>query len=163
MKYLWFILIFSTPVLAYDEDVSLNLGVGVFDSGKSSPSESKLLYAGYNDYFYHRLMYFRTELGGWNDLAGNGRSGSFFGAYLFGINIENQRWYGNAAGGVAIIGTPDTYLGGPVNFTEEIGFGVNGQHNSKLGLFYKHISNAGIYDPNIGRDFIGAQVTIPLF
>lgn len=145
--------------MCYADDLTMTFGSGIFDSLQ----QTHQLYAGYNSYFNERTMFWRSELGGYTDTAGNGRSGSYFGAQMLGVNAENNIVYAQGAAGVAAITTTDAYLGSNMNFTEELGVGINGGNNTKVGIVYKHMSNAGFAQPNIGRDFIGAQISVPLF
>lgn len=149
--------------LVYSDDVTVNFGTGVFNSGKDSLAETKVLYGGYNYYLHERTLFWRTEFGGWVDTAGSGRGSSAFGSQMLGVNAENEFFYAQGAAGVALLSNTDSFLGGNIAFTETASIGINGSHNTKVGVFYKHISNAGLYDPNIGRDFIGVQINIPLF
>lgn len=151
----------SSQVLASDKEVTINFGSGVFKSGESSLAETKLLLIGYENYFYKRNLFFRNELGGFVDVAGNGRRSSFLGGSLLGVNAENSVFYAKGAAGFNLLSSPDSYLGGPIQFTEEVEFGVNGLTHSHVGVFYKHVSSGGVYQPNVGRDFIGATISIP--
>lgn len=55
----------------------------------------------------------------------------------------------------------DGYLGGPFQFSEDIGFGYRSEDDIRFGINYKHISSAGIYRPNRGKDLIGIGFAIP--
>lgn len=161
MRKVLFLLLLSPYVSAEDKEVTVNFGAGVFNSGVNSLAESKVLTLGLNNFFYGRRMFYRYELGLFTDSAGNGRKGSAFGAGLLGVNVENPVFYAQGAFGASLLGTTDSYLGGHFQFTEEVSVGINGTSATKLGFFYKHMSSAGIYDPNVGRDFVGVKLSIP--
>lgn len=100
----------------------------------------------------------KTELGGWFDTRPGAKSGAF-GFYGVGVQPEAGAFYVNFFQSVGLISSPDAYLGGHFQFCEEVGLGIKDQDKgSMVGLFYKHISSAGIYKPNKGRDMIGIQV-----
>lgn len=106
----------------------------------------------------------RLEAGAYTDQSKRGgvRS-SGFGFAGIGVQPEYGPLYVNFFQYVGLIGSPDTVLGGLFQFSEEVGIGIKDERNgTSVGLFYKHISNAGISLPNIGRDFAGVQVMIPL-
>lgn len=48
----------------------------------------------------------------------------------------------------------DDRLGGLFQFNNDLELGLKGQNGFAIGVNYKHISNAGITQPNLGRDFI---------
>lgn len=148
-------------VYADNNEATVNFGVGIFNSGQNSLAETKILSVGYNSLFYDRRLFTRYELGAFADTAGGGRKSSAFGGYSFGVNVENSSFYGQGSAGAIVLSTPDSYLGGMFQFTEELSFGLNGNKDTKIGVFYKHMSSAGLYDPNIGRDFLGIKVFIP--
>ncbi len=55
----------------------------------------------------------------------------------------------------------DGYLGGPFQFSEDVGFGYKSEDNIRFGINYKHISSLGVYRPNRGKDLIGIGFSIP--
>jgi hypothetical protein len=55
----------------------------------------------------------------------------------------------------------DGYLGGPFQFSEDLSVGYKSEDNIRFGINYKHISSAGIYRPNRGKDLVGIGFSIP--
>lgn len=105
----------------------------------------------------------KTEGGFWVDNTGRqGAEGSTFLSYSVGIEPRWGALYLNVFQGVAVLSNKDTVLGGHFQFVEDVGLGIRDQEKgTAVGVFYKHISSAGIYKPNVGRDFLGVQVMIP--
>lgn len=65
--------------------------------------------------------------------------------------------------GVGFITTPDDLLGGPFQFEISMGLGVQEPMTGpNIGLEFFHISSAGIYQPNAGRNFWLLNIGIPL-
>lgn len=150
------LLLFSDNVKADDY---ANAMIGVANSGKSSPSESKLLAFGHRDPLALGLSY-QYEFGGWADRAGNGRKSSGYGAFQVGVEAGDYT-VARVMFGPTLITTPDAYLGGHFNFAEDFFFGIRGKSGNTVGIIYKHVSNAGLTEPNMGRDFGGVQVSVP--
>lgn len=133
--------------------------VGVFSSGKSNLAECKLVNFGHRERLPLGLSY-QYEGGGWTDVAGNGRKGSLYGAAQLGVQADSTLTARFMAG-PALISSPDAYLGGVFQFTEDFFLGIHGDNGNIVGVKYKHISSAGIEQPNVGRDFAGIEVSIP--
>lgn len=138
---------------AADENV-LSYGLGVFHSAEHYPVETKFLRVARRQDF-DRLSYWQGEVGLWTDTAGQGRTGSGFAALSVGVKIDLKLVHFKNSLGLAAITSPDAYLGGVFpQFTEEFTVGVDGVNGTSLGLAYKHISSAGLVNPNMGRDFL---------
>lgn len=143
---------------SYAEDYA-TAAVGVFNSGKNSHAETKFANLGHRGDLGLGLTY-QLELGGWVDTTGHGRASSAYGAAQFGVETDGEV-FARVMTGPALITNPDWYLGGPFAFTEDFYLGLRGRNGNSVGLLYKHISNAGIYNRNVGRDLAGVQVSIP--
>lgn len=133
--------------------------LGVANTGKKSISESKLINVGYRQELGFGLTH-QYELGGWEDHAGDGRKSSAYGAYQLGIQTSHYLVM-RVMAGPALISTPDSYLGGNLQFTEDFYAGFQGDNFATIGVKYKHFSSGGLYQPNVGRDYMGAEVGIP--
>ena len=133
--------------------------VGVANSGKDSISETKFLNFGYRQPLALGLSQ-QFELGGWADRAGQGRKTSGYVAWQLGVEAGDTT-IARVMAGPALITTPDAYLGGPLEFTEDFFIGIRGKNGNTVGIQYKHFSSGGIYQPNIGRDLVGPQISIP--
>lgn len=133
--------------------------IGVFNSGKDSHAECKFVNVGHREDIGFGLTE-QYEVGGWTDSAGNGRSGSAYTAYQLGVQTDGPV-YARVMTGPALITSPDSYLGGVFQFTEDFYIGLKGSNGNTVGIKYKHISSAGLEQPNVGRDFAGFEVGIP--
>lgn len=143
---------------SYADDYA-TAAIGIANSGKDSHAETKFVNAGHRDNLFLGLSY-QFEVGGWVDIRGNGRKSSGYGAYQIGVETDGPT-FARVMTGPALITTPDVYLGGAFQFTEDFFLGLRGDNRNTVGLLYKHISSAGIEQPNVGRDLAGVQVSIP--
>jgi len=99
----------------------------------------------------------KFELGGWTDETG-GRCSSPYGSILLGKELGTSEGL-NLTGfvGLSIIGYTDAALSSPFEFTEEAAVGYQ-----NVGIGYKHFSNAGLSEPNHGRDYIFLNLRFPI-
>jgi len=138
-------------------ELAIDGGVGVFNSGKNSLSESKFLRFGLEEPVWYALKQ-RFNLGFWLDDKGHGRASSGFAGYQIGFEVTADTLEASVWSGPALITTPDIYLGGPLQFNETIFLGIHDKAGETLGVAYNHFSSAGIEMPNIGRDFLGLEI-----
>lgn len=104
-----------------------------------------------NEYFVYK-----TDLGFWADSDSSRKTSPFVGLTL-GPKLGDYAGFNfNCQAGIMVIGYPDSVLSTPFQFTEECAVGYK-----EVSLGYKHISNAGIKEPNYGRDYIFIQYTSP--
>lgn len=151
-----------TLLLLTDEghaDEYATAAVGIANSGKDSHAETKFVNVGHRSPLALGLTY-QYELGGWVDIAGDGRKSSGYGAFQLGVETDGPV-FARVMAGPALITSPDAYLGGVLNFTEDFFAGLHGPNGNSVGVLYKHISNAGLEPPNVGRDLAGVQISIP--
>jgi hypothetical protein len=130
-----------------------------FVNANGNAHETKGLSLAYQSEF----MFFRTKLDGgmWWDSREGGKP-SAFGFAGLGVEPQYGPIYVNFFQSVGLISHTDQYLGGHFQFMEEIGLGFRDlKEGTSVGLFYRHISNAGLTQINKGRDYIGIQVMIP--
>lgn len=160
-KYALGLLLLSTAVMAEDTTI-IKYGVGVADSGKDSLSETKYLGVGQQIPLFSDYLFSQWELGAFADNAGNGRKSSAFGFYGIGVNVNAGSVYAQSVFNVGLISSPDAYLGGPFQFSEDLGVGLQSKSGASMGVHFKHISSAGIERPNNGRDFLLIQLRVPL-
>lgn len=132
--------------------------LGVFSSARDAYTETKFLCVGHREPLIFGFTH-QYEAGGWTDIAGGGRSGSLYAAYQVGVEA-GEGAIGRIMLGPAIITRPDAYLGGPFEFTEDLFLGIKGGNGNIIGVKYKHLSSAGIYQPNEGRDLLGIEASI---
>lgn len=141
------------------DEVYSSAMIGVFNSGKNSLSETKLVSFGVRQDLFMGLVQ-QFEGGGWIDIAGHGRQSSPYAAYQVGVETSHVIT-ARVMTGPCIIGSPDSYLGGVFpEFKEDFFLGIRGDNTNTVGVKYQHISNAGIFNPNVGRDFMGVEVGV---
>lgn len=135
-------------------------GLGVFDSADYGRASVKTVSFGYQEKIFGSI-YKQFEAGLWTDSSGHGRTGSGFGSASLGLDVSPGDITLRCSGGLAAITSPDSMLGGWFQFTQDFLFGVHDRQGNLIGINYKHISSAGIYHPNMGRDFVTIQAEIP--
>jgi hypothetical protein len=156
-------LLVSSPCHADDfqEQSYVKYGVGVFSSALDSSVEVKTISAGHH-WALGDLFITQVELGGWTDSRCDlKRSGSFFTDAAFGVSVNAGYFYAQTLFGGAFLSATDSYLGSHLQFNEDMGIGIKDARGVGVGVSYKHMSSAGIFKPNTGRDFGTIQVTIP--
>jgi hypothetical protein len=147
-KYLLFLL----PCLAQAELItSFGAGKGIFNETPFERVASLGEQFNVSDNFF-----LRPEVGYFN--ANNiGQSSAWYSA-LLGVQVNTQSGLNtHLAIGPSYLQTPDTILGGPFQFSSEIGLGLQDKVMN-IGVAFKHLSSAGIELPNSGRDFIVLQL-----
>lgn len=152
LKYLVVLLLFISGSAYADPYASFLLGV--FNS-----TGAKFLQVGYRGPIGLGFDY-QTELGLWVDPQGNGRVSSGYIATQIGLQAGDLVKV-HVFVGPCLITSPDLYLGGVFQFTEDFFIGLSGKNSNTIGVKYKHFSSAGIEMPNLGRDFVGIEVSIP--
>jgi len=122
-------------------------------------SSLKSLSVGYQDHVL--FLATRLEGGGVFDRR-RGGSSSAFGHASVGVEPEYGPIYMHFFQGVGLMTSSDAFNSGYLQFFEDFGIGFRDREKGvSVGLSYKHISNAGLSEPNKGRDLIGLQVMIP--
>lgn len=156
-KFILVLLLLSTPALAQQDQVLIDGGLGVFNSGKKSLSETKMISLGVQEDVWGPLKD-RVVLGGWIDNAGGGRNGSAFGAGQIGFEVNSNGLVGSIFTGPALISSPDVLLGGRFQFMDDLHLGIQDKDSNYIGIMYRHLSSAGLETPNIGRDIIAIEL-----
>lgn len=152
VKWLTTLLAFIIPVAAVADDALMfRTGVGAATNRKSA-----LFSIAYQNSFYDNFFY-KFDGGAWTDSAPN-QSGAPFVSGLLGYRFGNFDGFNftPAIGGL-VMGYPDGILGSPANFTEEVMLGYKG-----VGIGWKHVSNGNTSSPNLGRDYVFFNLTLPL-
>lgn len=115
---------------------------------------------------YGKLAY-TVGGGGWIDNTGytykSGdwtykASSSYFVESLFGVEPKSEHFYLNYKLGPTIISNTDAYLGSNLQCGHELGFGMRDIRDVRVGFVIKHMSNAGLVKPNLGRDWLGVRM-----
>jgi hypothetical protein len=139
------------------EEVFGSFGVGVFNSAKSYPSEVRDIYVGWRKPIAQGT-YFQAKGGMWADAGGSGRTNSGFFSAGPGMLVDLRPIQIRAGIGATFVTNPDTYLGGPFALNEEVYIGLKDPVGNSIGIVYDHISNAGMYQNNMGRDMVSFQI-----
>ena len=146
----------STP--AWSGNLSYKAGTGLDTTGFSG--YVAIFSAAYESPLWG-LIDQKIEAGLWVDREGKGGQGSFYGGYAVGMKVHPGVVYGQFFLGVAGISNPDAYLSSVFQFTHDIGVGIEDKEGRALGLNVKHISNAGLKSPNVGRNFFMVDIKFP--
>lgn len=139
------------------EEVFGSFGIGVFNSAKSNPSEVRDIYVGWRKPIAQGT-YFQVKGGMWADSAGQGRTNGGFIGVGPGMMVDLNPVLIRAGVNGTVITNPDAYLGGWFQMNEEVYLGLRDGIGNSIGIVYDHFSNAGIVQPNQGRDMISIQV-----
>jgi len=153
-KYIVFIclIIYSTPIRA--DNALVDFGVGVGNS-----SGSRILSVGVQE---DLLTVFKVRwiTGGWLDRS-NDRSSSGYVFGQMGAEIDSGSVLTSVFIGPGLITEKDDLLGGNIEFLSSLNIGLQDKNRNYLGVGYRHVSNAGLYEPNIGRDFVVLEFMCP--
>lgn len=145
--------------VAYSDTV-FNYGVGVAHSAKYSAFETKMFSVGRSEDLLGPFVETYT-VGLWADQVGEGRKSSGFANYSLGVKCEPSIFYLQSDWGVGAITNKDSFLGGPFpQFFQDFFVGVQDNRRTKMGFNYRHISSAGLHDPNKGRDFMTVRIQL---
>jgi hypothetical protein len=110
-----------------------------------------------------RALNQQIETGLWTSrVRESGQKTSPFASYSLGVKVDLDYVYAESMHGIGLIGQPDVLLGGPGQFFHDTGLGIKDRDGSSFGLQWKHVSSAGAYKPNIGRDFVLIKVGLAL-
>jgi len=144
-----------------DSETEFKIGVGAFNSAKDQRAEVRAIQLGYSEELFLGLRQ-KTEFLGWLDSRGDmGRKSGGYLAKSVGVDVSPGYFYAQFYIGVGVLIPTDSYLGGPIQFTEDFSIGIRDNDKKSIGVAYKHISSAGIFVPNVGRDFIMLRTAIP--
>jgi len=134
-------LLFAVPSFA--DNFSFRSAIGIGRSKKSA------LYSLNFEKVFDERFHYRLDVGFWSDTRPNQR-GSFFTSFLLGKTLGNYKvFHGGMDVGLVAMSSPDSVLSSAFEFTEELSIGYK-----EFEIGYKHISNAGITTPNLGRDYL---------
>lgn len=88
------------------------------------------------------------------------RSSFPFGSLSMGLPIDLSPIYINWFEGIGFIGKTDSLLGGHMQFFHDLSVGVKDKQGRHFGIGLKHISSAGIYTPNKGRNYFNLEIGV---
>lgn len=98
----------------------------------------------------------RGNIGGWSDRSEYRRlvHDAVYQSLQLGLETKVVGTYLEYYIGPAIISNRDTMLGSYFQITQELGIGKRDARGVKIGIAWKHFSNAGMSKINKGRNFI---------
>lgn len=152
---LWVLIIaYTTNVFGYD-GTYIKYGVGVDNPNLGA----KLMSFGYQAPLL-LLMDYQLEGGVYNDT--NQSQGPIgFGNADFGFSAMGDNVYAKAFFGPAFVTSTDSRLSSIFEFNHDFELGIIDHRGVSVGMAFKHMSNAGIWGSNLGRDFGLFKVQIP--
>lgn len=121
---------------------------------------NKMLAAGVQRHLLGVFDY-QLELGTFVDNSKPNDWQTVWGAAQIGLSIVNPGYYIKVFSGPAYVSKTDDHLSTPFEFTEDLEIGFVDKRGVGIGFGYKHFSNAGIQQPNLGRDFLFFKVMLP--
>jgi hypothetical protein len=148
------------PSLCVADEGFLGYGLGILHDADHSFSQNKYAEVGYREEIWYGI-YWQNKLGYWGENSPDtSRKASFWGSSGLGLKVDLSPVEFRSGWGLAAITRPDSQLGGAFpQFNGEFYVGVRDKHDNGIGLQYEHISSAGIWKPNEGRDFITLQLS----
>jgi hypothetical protein len=89
---------------------------------------------------------------------------SFYGSLQGGVQVEGKGGtYAQMMFGPALISQDDCRITGMFQFHLTGGLGIVDDNGTGVSLLWTHFSNAGIKQPNLGRDILTLRLIIPVF
>lgn len=160
------LLFLTSPTVIAGQGIIAKYGLGLGAPDQSSIAENKFISLGYQSHFngsYSSIFDYKYEFGVWSDVSHKaGRKSNGFLSASVGLEPDLGWLYLNSFFGLAAVATTDSTMGSVPEFVEDIGAGFQDNKKRRMGVGYKHFSNAGIWAPNKGRDFITITLQIPL-
>lgn len=123
-------------------------------------TSTKLMSIGMNDSLYSFIDY-QLETG---VLVDNSQIQGAVGFIGPSIGLRTKTTEGLYAGffvGPALITQPDSRLASIFEFNNDFELGIKDPRGVGIAVDYKHFSNAGLTQGNIGRDFFTVKLTLP--
>jgi hypothetical protein len=135
-------------------------GLGMFNSAKSTASETKVGQVGYLADIWSGT-YWQFKVGYWGDGSGDkSRRNSAYASTGPGLLIDLRPIEIRSGWGLAFVSTPDSMLGGSFpQFNGDLYIGLRDKRGNGIGIQLEHISSAGLVKPNTGRDFLTLQIS----
>jgi hypothetical protein len=103
---------------------------------------------------------FKYGIGFWGDPAAD-RKGGFHLDYNIGVRVGDSVYAEGYVGPMFVFPT-DAYISSVFSFNSEIGVGIVDSDGWRFGFGLRHMSNAGIVEPNRGRDWFYLKIGVPL-
>ena len=149
MRALLLILLLTAPAYAVNDQYVVDAGIGISNSAKMRTAS-----LGIQEDLWDAVKQ-RGTIGFWG--GGPGTS-SFFAAGQLGFEVNNRGTVASIFSGPALISNTDSMLGSYLEFVTDLHLGLQDGNMNYLGLFYRHVSSAGLAEPNVGRDIVGLEI-----
>lgn len=139
---------------------SFKYGIGL-NSGADFPDTStKILSVVEQDQFLTSPLQYQWEGGLFVD-NNNGLGPTGFGSFALGLETEGPGLFASYFVGPTLITQTDARLASILEFNNNFQLGIRDRRGAAIGLNFQHFSNAGLTQGNIGRDFLGINLTFP--
>jgi hypothetical protein len=163
MRYVIFWTIMLTILFHYTaraDSLGIKYGLGIIDGGPTTQVKTGAVRYEEESLEVYPLV-LAAEVGLWTDTGkARGREGSAYTAWQVGLRPHSEHVYVKSFVGVCGITHRDSQLGGFFpEFKEDFGLGFQ-DRDSFVGLDLGHISSAGIWSPNKGRDLVTVEVGV---
>lgn len=145
LKYALIALLCSTP--GYGNSYHLMYGVG---ANSSRLTDSRFIAIGH-EWPAWSLFRVKTEGGIYHDNTQNSGAIGFISPSI-GVATPTYPLYLKVFLGPALITQEDSRLTSILQFNHDIELGLRGETGVSVGINYKHLSNAGLWGANLGRD-----------
>jgi hypothetical protein len=146
--------IISLISLAAKADPYLKAGLGL----NNRLGITKAFFIG-NQSYLGKYFLWQVEGGGFVDI--NSKSSLGLISASFGVHATGSNFYAKFLIGPALMTGTDDRLSSLFEFNDDLEFGIKGKSGAEVGVNYKHLSNAGLVGPNLGRDFLMLKVQLP--
>lgn len=158
-KYLISILLLISPISLADDSVFFKYGLGL--NNPYFPDTSvKFISIGYTGPLY-KFFDYQIEGGAFVDNSQPMGVIGFTTAEI-GIKTKEPGFYAGFFIGPALLTQTDTRLATLFEFSSDIELGIRDSRGIAISGDYKHFSNAGITQNNVGRDFFIIKLTLPV-
>lgn len=157
MKYLLLLLISSTAIAG----PTLKIGGCIDEDQVISLFNNKFAAIGYQNHIKNTIFDYQIEGGYFADATKGILQQTLFAGPSIGLSIENSGHYTKVFFGPSIVSHTDERLSIPFEFNADFEFGFQDSRGVGMGIGFKHMSSAGLGSPNLGRDFLYLQISLP--
>jgi hypothetical protein len=136
-------------------------GVGLNGDATFPDPSTKIISVVDQEEFLEGPFDYQWELGTFIDNS-NRLGPTVFGSFALGLETKGPGLFASYFVGPALITQTDQRLASIFEFNNNFQIGIRDRRGLSLGVGFQHFSNAGLWAPNIGRDFFIINLTIPL-
>ena len=157
----------SLPIRAVAQNVDDHIFLRYYGNAKESFDSIQSVGAGFEFYHTHdrgksiRWLKYKIEAMVIDDRRRLGTDQDYISGGV-GPEFIFEKIYISGFLSAGFLTAKDGHLGGPFQFSQDVNVGFRAlESDIRIGLTYKHISSAGLYKPNLGKDLIGLGLFIP--